>query len=101
MHSDTMSLGVGNQAKKCRQNVVKTVHFYAFICISQKRKTPENQHNSLIFKRLSGVGRDRTGDTRIFSPLLYRLSYRTIPLLTKGVANLRDFMNKITFGVLV
>ncbi len=29
--------------------------------------------------RLCGVGRDRTGDTRIFSPLLYRLSYRTIP----------------------
>ena len=25
----------------------------------------------------SGVGRDRTGDTRIFNPLLYRLSYRT------------------------
>jgi hypothetical protein len=25
----------------------------------------------------SGVGRDRTADTRIFSPLLYRLSYRT------------------------
>ena len=28
----------------------------------------------------SGVGRDRTADTRIFSPLLYRLSYRTIPI---------------------
>ena len=27
---------------------------------------------------LRGVGRDRTADTRIFSPLLYRLSYRTI-----------------------
>ena len=27
-----------------------------------------------------GVSRDRTGDTRIFSPLLYRLSYRTILL---------------------
>ncbi len=26
---------------------------------------------------MRGVGRDRTGDTRIFSPLLYRLSYRT------------------------
>ena len=26
-----------------------------------------------------GVGRDRTADTRIFSPLLYRLSYRTGP----------------------
>ena len=25
----------------------------------------------------SGVGRDRTADTRIFSPLLYQLSYRT------------------------
>ena len=29
-------------------------------------------------RRQCGVGRDRTGDTRIFSPLLYRLSYRTI-----------------------
>ena len=26
---------------------------------------------------MCGVGRDRTADTRIFSPLLYRLSYRT------------------------
>jgi hypothetical protein len=34
-----------------------------------------------IYRRLAlnfcGVGRDRTADTRIFSPLLYRLSYRT------------------------
>jgi hypothetical protein len=30
------------------------------------------------------VGRDRTADTRIFSPLLYRLSYRTAFLLTSG-----------------
>ena len=28
-----------------------------------------------------GVGRDRTADTWIFSPLLYQLSYRTIPFL--------------------
>jgi hypothetical protein len=27
---------------------------------------------------LCGVGRNRTADTRIFSPLLYQLSYRTI-----------------------
>ena len=27
---------------------------------------------------ICGVGRDRTADTRIFSPLLYQLSYRTI-----------------------
>ena len=30
-----------------------------------------------IIAFIRGVGRDRTGDTRIFSPLLYRLSYRT------------------------
>jgi hypothetical protein len=32
---------------------------------------------SVGFSFFRGVGRDRTGDTRIFSPLLYRLSYRT------------------------
>ena len=31
--------------------------------------------NPLIF---SGATRNRTGDTRIFSPLLYQLSYGTI-----------------------
>ena len=29
---------------------------------------------------VSGTTRNRTGDTRIFSPLLYQLSYGTIPL---------------------
>ena len=29
-------------------------------------------------KLLGGSGRNRTADTRIFSPLLYRLSYRAI-----------------------
>ena len=33
--------------------------------------------NPLIF---SGATRNRTGDTRIFSPLLYQLSYGTILL---------------------
>ncbi len=28
-------------------------------------------------EKMSGRGRDRTGDTRIFSPLLYQLSYPT------------------------
>ena len=36
-----------------------------------------------------GVGRDRTADTRIFSPLLYRLSYRTAcPQFVIGVAKI-------------
>jgi hypothetical protein len=35
-------------------------------------------HYIVDFQALTcGVGRDRTADTRIFSPLLYRLSYRT------------------------
>ena len=32
------------------------------------------------YQGFCGVGRDRTADTRIFSPLLYRLSYRTIAI---------------------
>ena len=34
-----------------------------------------------------GVGRNRTGDTRIFSPLLYRLSYRTLENLRIQIPN--------------
>ena len=39
----------------------------------QNKKTPDLLGFSLEF--LGGQGRDRTGDTRIFSPLLYQLSY--------------------------
>lgn len=43
-------------------------------CKSQKRKRqPEGWRFSLI---LGGPGRNRTTDTRIFNPLLYRLSYQ-------------------------
>lgn len=38
----------------------------------------QNPRQSWVSSFESGVGRDRTADTRIFSPLLYRLSYRTI-----------------------
>jgi hypothetical protein len=34
----------------------------------------KSRHHCQDFR---GVGRDRTADTWIFSPLLYRLSYRT------------------------
>jgi hypothetical protein len=41
-----------------------------------------------------GVGRDRTADTRIFSPLLYQLSYRTdFSLFLKAVAKVNLFLN--------
>ena len=34
-----------------------------------------------------GATRNRTGDTRIFSPLLYQLSYGTIVILLVGVVS--------------
>ena len=80
-----------NRLKKCRRIVAGSMHFYAHICISLKLKKPDIQRNSLIIKLLSGVGRDRTADTRIFSPLLYQLSYRTFQILLfkRGTANVR------------
>ena len=41
----------------------------------QKLKKPHKQY---VYRALCGVGGNRTPDTRIFSPLLYQLSYRTI-----------------------
>lgn len=35
---------------------------------------------------MSGATRNRTGDTRIFSPLLYQLSYGTISLLRRTLS---------------
>src|SRR5690625_7714982 len=53
-----------------------------------------------------GSERNRTADTRIFSPLLYRLSYRAILLLVHYVniflhtpASYRLFMDALCFGV--
>ena len=42
--------------------------------------------NPLIF---SGATRNRTGDTRIFSPLLYQLSYGTIMSFCISLSRLR------------
>ena len=43
--------------------------------IFEGKRKESYESNSLIF---SGATRNRTGDTRIFSPLLYQLSYGTI-----------------------
>ena len=43
---------------------------------------------SLGQKRLDGAqGQNRTADTRIFNPLLYRLSYLGVPCGTEGRAS--------------
>ncbi|MCD6010827.1 MAG: hypothetical protein K0Q79_689 [Flavipsychrobacter sp.] len=62
----------------CLRNYTKFPHLAALICIILQIKNLENQLSAYFKVSSSGVGRDRTGDTRIFSPLLYRLSYRTI-----------------------
>jgi hypothetical protein len=53
---------------------------------SKKQKTP----SVLLRRGFCGVGRDRTGDTWIFSPLLYQLSYRTSSQFFVGVAKIRN-----------
>ncbi len=49
-------------------------------CKLGKRKTQLIDYQ-LRFRFVSGTTRNRTGDTRIFSPLLYQLSYGTISVL--------------------
>ena len=44
-----------------------------------------------------GETRNRTGDTRIFSPLLYQLSYLAEPKVDKN-ANLRPRVNRKALG---
>jgi hypothetical protein len=46
------------------------------------------------------VGRDRTADTRIFSPLLYQLSYRTIfstPIRLGGPLKISSSLRRLDF----
>ena len=56
---------------------------------------------SKIEKLFGGATRNRTGDTRIFSPLLYQLSYGTVVLFngckdTDFFLICNSFMEKVT-----
>ena len=68
-----------NQQRSQRQHILKcrlafsiSVSHARIIANRQKQK---NSDISEFDKEFGGQGRDRTGDTRIFSPLLYQLSY--------------------------
>ena len=53
----------------------------------QKEKRDSNwakTHSAISLFSFSGATRNRTGDTRIFSPLLYQLSYGTIISLSNS-----------------
>lgn len=49
-----------------------------------KRSSSEKCLKFSSFTICSGTGRNRTADTRIFSPVLYQLSYRTVDFPKAG-----------------
>ena len=69
-------------AIKCRtKNIVKKT----LMTLTTLIVYGENKKDREIFSVfLRGTTRNRTGDTRIFSPLLYQLSYGTIVLQSVG-----------------
>ena len=73
-------LGHGLQIE--RSSILPQIH-----CCPGKRKIADSLVVT-ISDSLRGVTRNRTGDTRIFSPLLYQLSYDTIAF---GIAKIDIF----------
>ena len=57
-----------------------------FLPIVDKKGNPDTSKEIIGVnnERRSGATRNRTGDTRIFSPLLYQLSYGTLCFLICG-----------------
>ena len=53
------------------------MHTIQLISLCQQPQTKKPSLNREGFSRSGGDGRNRTADTRIFSPLLYQLSYIT------------------------
>ena len=68
--------------------------YSALFCILRENKNSRLRleiRSLLLFAFLqSGATRNRTGDTRIFSPLLYQLSYGTIRFVSAKVEALFD-----------
>ena len=69
-------------------------------CTVETKRKPLNSlrfrgfHLFAVF--LCGATRNRTGDTRIFSPLLYQLSYGTVVLRVQRYGKISYRANKIT-----
>ena len=66
-------------------------------------KTRKTATESLLLRFRRGVTGNRTRDTRIFSPLLYQLSYDTnfvleLPFLSIGIAKVGNFSEVANFS---
>ena len=70
-----------------RVAIVRSSILPQILCCTAKRKIADSLVVT-ISDSLRGVTRNRTGDTRIFSPLLYQLSYDTIAF---GIAKIDIF----------
>lgn len=75
--------------EKCDQNVTKFVGMY-------KNKISNLLNINKLEICFSGTTRNRTGDTRIFSPLLYQLSYGTLRVF--ALQRYVVFLNHANFG---
>lgn len=74
---------------------------YAFViaafCVFDENKKSWFRNEIRILFVESGTTRNRTGDTRIFSPLLYQLSYGTIVIAWLRVQRYAFFVNHTNF----
>ncbi len=62
----------------------------ACVCYAGKFRRIQCHH---LFKSRGGSGRNRTADTGIFNPLLYRLSYRASDLKGRYRSKLQSWRN--------
>ena len=72
-----------------------------FFCVSREKKKSRFRLEIRILLSfaflLSGATRNRTGDTRIFSPLLYQLSYGTMAVFLNPSAKVDVFLYTCKF----
>ena len=75
-----------NQYDLCCFTKVYIVTIVVTLPIVTKKKNSEILNCKLFRSFMGGATRNRTGDTRIFSPLLYQLSYGTNIVFSFAVA---------------
>ena len=78
-----------NQYDLCCFTKVYIVTIVVTLPIVTKKKNSEILNCKLFRSFMGGATRNRTGDTRIFSPLLYQLSYGTSCLFGPVISLLR------------
>ncbi len=87
LHPISRPLGLGRQHRREVQHPgpQRLIGVGPRTAAPQSRRPLMTPTNAAVFGGASGQGRNRTADTRIFSPLLYQLSY-----LARGGRNVTD-----------